>query len=181
MATIDSTQGEKKIRLSDITEQSKFIIGRFDHYFDSINNKGVFYITINTFLLGGLLSQVGEIIKSGNGSWWIYTLVLGFILINVSSTILTIPSISPFKSPKCDDPSSLLYFHDIACKDLNSFKKEYTTQSEDFAKLDFTNQIHQLAGGLKIKFDRLRYAGILLLFQFVSLVPIIVITILSVK
>lgn len=181
MDKIDSLQREKKGQLSDIAEQSKFIIGRFDHYFDSINNKGVFYITINTFLLGGLLSQIREIVSSSSGSWWIYTLVLGFVLINVSSTILTILSINPFKSPKCDEPSSLIYYSDIACKDLNSFKVEYATQTEEFTKMDFTNQIHQLAGGLKIKFDRLRYAGILLLFQFVSLVPIIVITILSVK
>lgn len=166
--------------MDNITEQSRFIINRFDHYFDSINNKGVFYITMNTFLLGGLLSQTGTIITSGSG-WWIYFLVLAFIFINVSSTVLTVLSISPFKSPKCDEPSSLIYFNDIACKDLNSFKIEYTTQTEDFIRIDFTNQIHQLAGGLKIKFDRLRYAGILLLIQFVSLLPIIIITILNVK
>lgn len=164
-----------------ITEQSRFIINRFDHYFDSINNKGVFYITINTFLLGGLLSQIGVIIKSGNDSWWIYTLVSGFILMNVSSTILTILSINPFKGPKCDGPSSLIYYSDIACKDLNSFKTEYEAQTEEFMKSDFTTQVHQLAGGLKTKFDRLRYAGVLLLFEFVLLIPIIVITILSVK
>jgi hypothetical protein len=176
MTTADSNRSDNSF--SNITDQSRFIINRFDHYFDSINNKGVFYVTLNTFLLGGLLSQVDEIIKSVNGIWWIYTLVLSFVLINVSSTILTILSINPFKSPKSDD-TSLLYFHDIALKALNSFKKEYTNQSEDFVKMDFTNQIHQLARGLKIKFDHLRHAGILLLLQFLSLVPIILIAIIK--
>lgn len=164
-----------------ITEQSRFLINRFDHYFDSINNKGVFYITINTFLLGGLLSQIGQIIKSGNNSWWIYTLVLGFILVNIASTILTILSINPFKSPKCDESASLIYYNDIACKDLNSFKAQYQNQTEEFMEGDFATQVHQLAEGLKTKFDRLRYAGILLLFEFVTLIPIVVIAILSVK
>lgn len=164
-----------------MTEHSRFVINRFDHYFDSINNKGVFYITVNTFLLGGLISQIGAIVKSGNESWWIYTLVLGFILINISSTILTILSINPFQSPKCDEPSSLIYYNDIACKELNRFKAEYEIQTEESMKGDFANQVHQLAVGLKRKFDLLRYAGVLLLFEFASLIPIVVMTTLSVK
>lgn len=167
--------------MKDIQEQSKFIVNRFDHYFDSINNKGVFYITINTFLLGGLFTQVEVILNAGNKSWWIYTLVLGFVLINVFSNILTILSINPFKSPKCDDSPSLIYFHDIACKELKEFTTEFASQSDAFLNKDFSNQIHQLAGGLNIKFDRLRYAGLLLLLQFVSLIPIVFVTILNEK
>jgi hypothetical protein len=166
---------------NDLTEQSRFIINRFDHYFDSINNKGVFYITINTFLLGGLLSQIGLIIKSANDSWWIYTLAFGSILINIASTIFTILAINPFKSAKCDEPSSLIYYNDIACKDLSSFKDEYQIQTAEFMNGDFATQVHQLSVGLKTKFNRLRFAGVLLLLEFVSLIPILVITILSVK
>lgn len=167
--------------MNNFTEQSRFIINRFDHYFDSINNKGVFYITINTFLLGALLSQIGLVIKSGNDSWWIYAFVFGLILMNISSTILTILSINPFKGPKCDEPSSLIYYNDIACRDVNKFKAEYEIQTEESMNGDFANQVHQLAVGLKKKFDRLRYAGVLLLLQFVLLIPIVVVTILSVK
>lgn len=32
----------------------QFIIQRFDQYFDAINNKGSFYIGLNTFILTGL-------------------------------------------------------------------------------------------------------------------------------
>ncbi|RZK02546.1 MAG: hypothetical protein EOO43_23355, partial [Flavobacterium sp.] len=36
-------------------ERLHFNVGRFDHYYDSINNKIAVYIAINTFLLGGVL------------------------------------------------------------------------------------------------------------------------------
>ena len=35
-------------------EELQFIINRYDHYYDSVNNKGQFYLGFNTFLIGGL-------------------------------------------------------------------------------------------------------------------------------
>ena len=35
-------------------EHAKFVIERFDHYYDTVNSKGSFYIGLNTFILGGL-------------------------------------------------------------------------------------------------------------------------------
>ncbi len=34
----------------------KHTIDRYDHYFDSINNKGNLFLTLNTFLLGGMIT-----------------------------------------------------------------------------------------------------------------------------
>lgn len=163
---------------NEAIEQSKFLINRYDHYFDSINNKGVFYITINTFLLGATVSLLDKFIPyAGN---WIYYLVFTFCLVNVLSTILTILAINPFKSSTQDEPS-LIYYYQISNQDLVSFKKAFADQSEELLVNDFASQIYQLANGLRVKFNRLYIAGILLLTQFILLLPIVTITILNIK
>ena len=41
-------------------DRLKYTINRFDHYFDSVNNKSAVYIAINTFITGGIIVNTGE-------------------------------------------------------------------------------------------------------------------------
>lgn len=43
-------QAEKKI------EMLRHTMDRYDHYYDSVNNKGNLFLTLNTFLLGGIIT-----------------------------------------------------------------------------------------------------------------------------
>ena len=36
-------------------DRLEYTINRFDHYFDSVNNKSAVYIAINTFITGGII------------------------------------------------------------------------------------------------------------------------------
>ena len=42
----------------------KHTVDRYDHYFDSINNKGNLFLALNTFLLGGIITGYYGINKS---------------------------------------------------------------------------------------------------------------------
>ena len=101
-------------------DRLQYTIGRFDHYFDSVNNKSAVYIAINTFITGGiivLLTQTNLVCEmSGFGKFCI-----GFLLLTgvVSLIILSLASI-PFFSKK---PDSLYYFGSVSQMKESEFSK----------------------------------------------------------
>lgn len=147
-------------------ERLKYTIGRFDHYFDSINNKSASYIAINTFITGGvivLMTQteiVCELNKIGK-------LSMGLLLmIGISSLILLSIASIPFFSSK---PDSLFYFGSISKMGKSKFIEKTKSYTDKNAVQDLRSQTYILANGLTKKFSLLKIAGILLVVQFALL------------
>lgn len=149
-------------------DRLKYTIDRFDHYFDSVNNKSAVYIAINTFITGGIIALLTqtEIVCGMSTIGKVSIGVLLFIGV-FSLIVLSIASI-PFFSKK---PDSLYYFGAISKmkgSEFNSTSKNYSEKDE---LQDLRSQVYILSNGLTTKFSRLKFAGVLLVVQFFLLLP----------
>lgn len=156
-------------------DRLKYTINRFDHYFDSVNNKSAVYIAINTFITGGiivLLTQTDFVYNMSKiGKFGVATLLLMGVL---SLIILSVASI-PFFSKK---PDSLYYFGSISKMKQSEFNKTSKNYTEKDGLQDLRTQTYILSKGLTKKFTWLKLAGIFLVIQFILLL-IILLTIIN--
>lgn len=151
-------------------DRLKYTIGRFDHYYDSVNNKSAVYIAINTFITGGiivLLTQttlVCEMLEFGK-------LCIGLLLfIGIASLIILSLASIPFISIK---PKSLYYFGSVSQMKQSEFNKVSEEYSEKDELEDLRSQTYILSKGLTKKFTKLRLAGALLVTQFILLLMVL--------
>ena len=135
-------------------ERLVYTIGRFDHYFESVNNKTAVYIAINTFVLGGILTgyiNVDEYIKVYVN---FFNIILSFIVgLGLISLLVLIYASIPYFSK---EPNSLYYFGTIGSKP----KKEFIENSKNYdlkdEVKDLREQVYLLAMGLNKKFQKLK-------------------------
>ncbi len=154
-------------------ERLIYTISRFDHYFESVNNKTTVYIAINTFVLGGILAGYAGVSDYIHEYENIFNVVLSIILgLGLITLIIMVLASIPYFSKK---PNSLFYFGTISSLSKDDFieqSKKY--DSKDEVK-DLRSQVYVLSKGLNKKFEHLQVAGRLLVFQFAGLVPLIII------
>ncbi|NAS30658.1 hypothetical protein GTQ40_06720 [Flavobacteriaceae bacterium R38] len=150
-----------------------YTIGRFDHYFESVNNKTAVYIAINTFILGGILTGYVNVEKYIKKYVDFFNINLSIVLaLGLITLIILIYASIPYFSKK---PNSLFYFGTIGSQSKDSFiekSKKYETKDEI---KDLRNQVYILSKGLNTKFVRLKLSGQLLVIQFIALIPLIII------
>lgn len=147
-------------------EEAKYIINRYDHYYDSINNKGNFYLVLNTFIIGGLLSGYYSLDKQYHFECVFSYLLFLTLLINVCSILFTLYAIKPFFSKRNGNKDkSLYYFGDVSERKITEYQKKFIKSSEKEFLDDATSQIHKLAIGLKNKFKKINIASILIGIQ----------------
>jgi uncharacterized membrane protein len=160
-------------------ERLKYCIDRFDHYYDSVNNKSSVFLGLSTFIVGGLVAgyfAVGPLINCG---FWTHALIITLIGLGVSTMIVVIMATTPFLSSDID---SLHFFGAIASMDGPSFCVKSATPCTDEDELkDLRNQAHQLATGLRGKFKKLKTAGVLFTIQFYLFIPLFLIIICNLK
>lgn len=160
-------------------EQCRFMIGRFDHYNDSINNKGAFYLSINTFILGGLCVGYSTYCRQIKQATDLYPWVIGsaiiLLLCCLASIFCTIIAITPYLKDNHvnDDQPSLIYFGGISRYQCNTFVDKFSNQSQLAILTDCSRQTHSLAKGLTRKFKWFVRANIFLLVEYVFLIIII--------
>ena len=158
---------EKKI------ETLKHSIDRYDHYYDSINNKGNLFLTLNTFLLGGIITGYYSIKTSVDGKFDIMFFVAIALISCFASIFYTLWSIMPYLNKQADSINgSQLSFGNVANVSFTSFKQMYDTILIDKLYEDYLQQTHLLAKGLQTKFCRLRTATYLLGICFACIIII---------
>ena len=147
-------------------DRLKYTIDRFDHYFDSVNNKTAVYIAINTFVTGGiivLLTQtnlVCDMTSFGKGCIWL------LLFLGITSLIMLAVASIPFFTKK---PNSLYYFGSVSKMEKSEFKNKSKNYSNENELHDLRSQTYILAKGLTKKFTWLKQAGVFLVIQFVLL------------
>lgn len=160
-------------------ERLKYCIDRFDHYYDSVNNKSSVFLGLSTFIVGGLIAgyfAVGPLINCG---FWTHALMIVLIGLGVATMITVIMAATPFLST---DTDSLHFFGAIAHMDSSGFCTKSATPCTDEDELkDLRNQVHQLATGLRGKFKKLKTAGILFTVQFYLFIPLFLIILCNIK
>jgi hypothetical protein len=149
-------------------------ITRLDHYFDSVNNKCALYLSVNTFIVGGLVVLLSQSDIFSDAQWWSITSISGCGISGFVSLGFTCWASIPFSSSK---PDSLYYFGTIGRAERAEFftKSKNLTPKEDLN--DLRTQVHELSRGLSAKFQKLKVAGLLLFAEFVLFVPILFILI----
>jgi hypothetical protein len=154
---------------------AKFIIDRYDHYNDSVNNKSAFFIALNTFLLGGLFVGFVNFHRDMEMTRSLWYLPIVFGLSSILSTILIVIASNPFlvSGNKEARRRSLIFFGSVAEYKRENYLQAFTQQDDDRLTEDTVNQAWILATGLTSKYRKLRIAGWLLIFQFLLLIPII--------
>ncbi len=160
---------------SEKTEILKHSMDRYDHYYDSVNNKGNLYLSINTFIIGGVITGYYAIKENIDEDSHVILFVWITLLLSLLSLICTIRAILPYLSKKNkSNTGSLLYFSDVANTSLKDFKDRYTNLKTDDKYNEYLTQVHLLSIGLKKKFRRLAMATY---FLGGSLITILIIAI----
>lgn|SRR5690606_28001023 len=159
-------------------DRLEFCIHRYDHYFDSLNSKSTVYLTLTTFLVGGLLAGYTQLDPLLD-----YTIIFKFmyilpILLGLITMTLIIYSSVPYLSK---NSKSIYYFGGVAARlDEDFCKKSQTISNEDELD-DLRNQTHILSCGLVKKYDKLKYAGYLILTQFTTVFALFIYIIINLK
>lgn len=141
----------------------KHTMDRYDHYYDSVNNKGNLYLTLNTFLLGGIITGYYSIKGAVEGKNDIIFFVWAALICCILSISFTLWAIIPYLSKQSGRINgSVIYFGDVANISLQSFKRMYKEMTNEKRYEDYVEQVYLLALGLQKKFVRLKIATYLL-------------------
>lgn len=167
--------------MENLYNHSKFIIDRFDHYFDSANNKGNYYLTLNGFLIGAVFTGY----LTFNSTIHFNNVLIGLmslcIMLGVASIVMTQLAVNPFlKSGNSTKYQSLMFFGSIAGMKEHEFMKDFSAQEPDDVDKDVQQQIYQLAKGLDGKYRKLNIAGWLVAGEF-AIIMIVAISIITNK
>lgn len=152
-------------------------INRYDHYFESVNNKTAVYIAINTFILTATISgyfAIEETIICLSNLFNILVVLL--LTVGITSVAILIIASIPYFSQHSE---SIYYFGGIASKTIDEFIICSSKMSKKEEMNDLRNQTHTLAKGLRTKFIRLKLSGWLLFTQLMILIPIITIILIN--
>lgn len=169
----------------DKCEHAKFIISRFDHYYESINNKSTFYIALNTFIFGGIcvgyLSLYNKIKQDATTpAFLISLLLLSFCWLSIYFTIIALKPFLKDKDQSKEIPS-LIFFGGIARHELAYFEEKFNKLDDAAALSDLVQQVHCLAQGLDKKYKKLKWASLFLVAQFFVMLPLFFIIIKNLK
>ncbi len=149
-------------------EQTKFIIGRFDTYIESTQTKSNLYLALNTAILGGIIT-IATATKPEDVTGFSLT-VLGIIaFLAVLSISITLVAITPYLKSASDKSNSIVFFQDVANYTFENYVEKIKDISDKKLLLDLICQAYSLAGGLKAKYQKLFFAGRLIIIEFVLL------------
>jgi hypothetical protein len=148
----------------DQIELMKFNIARYDHYYDSVNNKANFWLAFNSFIIGAVLasySTAKDAVPLANRAYFAYGVAV-FTILSVVACILIMVASSPHLNTRrmaAHRTRSLLYFDDVAAMDIVDYRNELDSLDVSRERTDFTAQAHNLALGLERKYRILSYVG----------------------
>jgi hypothetical protein len=149
-------------------EHTKFIIGRFDTYIESTQTKSNLYLALNTAILGGIITIAAS--TKPEDVTLFSLIILGIIaLLAVVSITITLIAITPYLQSASDKNSSIVFFQDVTNFTFEEYVDKINDISDKKFLLDLTCQAYSLAGGLKAKYQKLFYAGRIIIVEFVLL------------
>jgi len=159
-------------------ENLKFILGRYDHYIESVQSKSNLYITLNTFILTGAVTLFAGF-KNDLNLFLLNFLIL-VIIVSVVCMIYILIAVNPQTKKSVED--SIIFFGNVANKnDDGEYWKIVKNMSDKEFRKDLANQVQQVAIIVHKKHCRLKTASCLLILQFVLIGFWIVIFILKTK
>lgn len=159
-------------------ERLQFCINRFDHYYDSINNKGAVFLGLGTFILGGLVASYPYLLQNVNCTLWVHISMGLLILLSLINLLIVISASTPHLSIK---ETSLLYFASISSMTKKTFDENSVSHTPGEELNDLRDQVRKLSIGLTRKFQKLKISGWLFSIQFILFIPLIILIIKNFK
>lgn len=165
-----------------LNEHSRYLMDRFDHYSESVNNKANFFLAFNTFIIGAIAAGHSEILKLaiGDTEYWVKIgLMLMLFLTSLSMVFTFLAMIPRLSSGNKPDYHSLIFFKSISELSELNFEEKYTTQKEKDIERDLVKQLFQLAKILDKKYTRLKTVGWLVFGELVIFTAIVFVLIIN--
>lgn len=160
-------------------ERLKFCVERFDHYYDSINNKSAVFLGLSTFIVGGLVAAYPSILSLVNCGYFVHVLMLSVIGLGLAIMIIVIMASKPYLTT---DTNSMHYFGSISCMAKDEYSnRSGTACTEEEELIDLRAQVHALSCGLADKFKKLKLAGTLFTIQFCLFIPLVLLIVFNLK
>lgn len=154
--------------MENIYEHSKLIISRFDFYYDAVNNKGTYYLTLNSFLIGAAFVFYTTFSRDLDLNRAVIGLLILTVFSGLLSIIITLLAVNPFsKSGESKKYQSLIFYASISKMKENEFVNDFLAQTSESIQKDMLMQIHKLSEGLSLKYERLKLASWLVAAEFV--------------
>lgn len=162
------------------TENTMFIIKRYDNYISGANVKGNFLLAFNTFLTGGVIAnytKMSELISDTCGMTIMNVMLCLLIIASIIITVFVVNAVYPYllsgNSSK-DNYHSHIFFNSVSeFKSKNEYHESLNKQSvEDFNK-DLSHQAYQLSKALKNKYNNLYWAMRIVYFELFCILSIL--------
>ncbi len=164
----DSEKNEKK---NCEEKRLKYSIGRFDHYYDSVNNKCTVFLAVSTFIEGILITAYPKILESVSCGIFLKFLMTLLLVFGLATMLIVIWASTPYLT---SHKKSLLYFGDIATRNYFEFERHSKEETEEGALSDLRIQSYDLSIGLMKKFKMLKIAGRIMGIQFLLFIPLMI-------
>jgi len=159
-------------------ERLIFSIERYDHYFDSVNNKSAVFLALSTFIVSGLVASYPVLVDKVNCDGFIHSLLIVLITLGISIMIIVVRASTPFTTK---EKGSLYYFNGVSSLTREEFINQSKIVSQEDDLQDLRIQVHSLANGLTSKFNKLKITGVLFIIQFSLFIPLIFLIVKNIK
>ncbi len=149
-------------------EQARYIISRYDTYIESTQTKSNLYLALNTAIVAGIITLVAASNPEQLDN--LYPVILGLIsLLAVISIAITLIAITPYLKSVSKKSDSIVFFNEVSSYTFKGYAKKVDNISDKKLLKDLNCQAYSLAIALRGKYQKLYYAGRILLLEFALL------------
>ena len=152
----------KYYKKTKMKQNLKFILERYDHYIESVQSKSNLYITLNTFVLTGVVTLFAGFKNQLDGFMTIWLLII--IGISIVSLIYTLLALIP--QTKKNGLDSVIFFGNVSEKNQqDEYYESIKDMDEETFKKDLAQQVQQVAKIVCKKHIHLRNTNQFLIVQ----------------
>lgn len=153
------------------SDLSKFIINRFDTYYNGVNTKCNFYLALNTFLIGGTITTYGFLLNKISLNQFHKCLLITIVILALLGIAITLFAVQPYlRSGNSKKYQSLFFFGSISSMKEKEFCEEFHSMTDEKVSEDLSCQAYQLAQGLSSKYRYLTWVGNCLGLNFLLII-----------
>lgn len=166
------------------TENTKFIITRFDNYISQANVKGNFLLAFNTFLIGAIIANYSKIIvfvKCPTTVIVLNCILIIMFILSLVTAFFVVKAVYPFlhsSNSSKDKYHSHIFFNSVSeFKDGNEYFSSLNKHTDKEFDSDLANQAYLLAKGLKKKYKYLQLAMTFVYIEMLLMIGVLLIII----
>ncbi|KYG73691.1 hypothetical protein AWW68_13465 [Roseivirga spongicola] len=139
----------------------KYLIDRYDRYFQVVDAKGNIILAYHLFIIGGLLLNYEDLNEVYTGGLLSFSSIvwLTSIISTVSVSIILVSIFPYLRKGAYSDSESLIFFMSVSEMKLERFGDKVRKMVESDLEDDLIEQAHTLAKGLRKKFQSTNMAA----------------------